>query len=88
MLHGRVVRRRRHLVMATRRRHPASRNPSAKVVSARHQCRSPSMRTEEDDELGEGWPAEQLLDKKIVSEEDKKQPGCHWDLGTVLYLVA
>ncbi len=27
---------------------------------------------EEDDELGEGWPVEQLLDKKFVIEEDKE----------------
>ena len=31
---------------------------------------------------------EQLLDKNIVTEEDKKQPGCDWDLGTALYYVA
>ena len=31
---------------------------------------------------------EQLLDKKFVTEEDKKQPGCDWNVGTVLYLVA
>ena len=34
------------------------------------------------------WAVEQLLDKNIVTEEDKKQPGCDWDLGTALYLVA
>ena len=56
--------------MATRRRHPASRSPAAKVVYKRRAVSEPEY--EEDDELGEGWPVEQLLDKKFVIEEDKE----------------
>ena len=42
---------------------------------------------EEDVELKDGWPVDQLLGRKVVSEEDQKQDS-RWESGTVLYLVA
>ena len=38
-------------------------------------------------ELGEGHKVDQLLGRKVVSEEDQKQDS-RWESGTVLYLVA
>ncbi len=43
---------------------------------------------EEDDELGERWAVEHLLDKLIVTADYKSQTNCDWKVGTELYLVA
>jgi len=49
----------------------------------------PESECEEDaaGELGEGHKVDQLLGRKVVSEEDQKQDS-RWESGTVLYLVA
>ena len=43
---------------------------------------------EEDDELGESWPAEHLFDKRIMTTDYKKPSKRRWPVGTELYLVA
>ena len=43
---------------------------------------------EEDDELGEGWAVEHLLDKLIVTADYNKQTKCDGKVGIELYLVA